>query len=632
MNENLLDNEFRTDISPLSPPPEPQPEGIFNYNFDTDTVGQWPADPPWSYVDEPAGQASTFNDDFEDDTVGEKPDMPPWTSTDGLSATYYWQEFMEGFTAGQDLSTGQIQGTDGYFATFQPGATLTAQPPPAGAPGGTILPGVDTGAMSALFVDAGGPPGSYWGPAGVGGPATTQGYIGGWIYCNAMMGLRFDLALIDMSTMGVSAEVAIWNDNNLYHWPSGVYTQIPGPTWSVGTWHELFIQYDDDADTYSVWWDGIQYVPGSPFTAPAADIDGIVWFGSGDNDVHIDNFCHMWPPTGLTDVCQVVNTEAHSGAQSIWMDQNGEAAPEMVRMVADLDPVLAGTGTWDYWLRTDSAVGDTNGAIAELLDKAGNGVIGIRANAGNFEYTDGGAWIVAQAFAADTWYQLTVDFDTVAKTYAFSIDTVPVGVGAFNSETGTLTQVRYAGTGGTQSEHYIDDVTINCVGAAANITVSNLVSHSAPNALRFQEYSAVSPGFIGAEALNAGLGAIGDFSFWFYSTDNAGGQAWTLAESNGGATMTAIGLGMNLASLEGDPGEVDFVDNDGTGNWVVNGPTYGMNEWHQIGLIYDCNNWSHSGSTGTYYYTWDGGAPQGPYGMIGAAGYLDFLVCDGGSP
>jgi hypothetical protein len=603
VNENILNmnSRYQKDIESLNPSPGPEPLGIFNYNFDTDTAGQLPADPPWSYVDTPAGQASAFGpDDFEDDILGEKPDSPPWTSTDGLSATYYWMEDFEGFTPGQDLSTGQISGSLGFFAAFDPAATLQAEAPPAGAPP-SIIPGIDTGSMAAHFVDGGA--GSYWGPAGIEGPSTDQGYCGGWVYMTAVA--RFDLGIIDMGLMAVTAEVAFQNDNNIYHWPGGVYTQILGITWTVDTWHELFIQYDDPSNTYSVWFDGVQYVPGSAFTAGSTDTDAMVWFGDGVCDVYVDNFCHMWPPTGLTDICQVVDTQAHSGAQSIFLDQNNEAAPEMVRMV--------------------------NGAVATILDQSDMPAIEIRANAGNFEYSDGGAWQIAQAFAADTWYQFTIDFDTMAKTYNLAIDTIPIGTGAFAGETGTLTGVRYAGTGGTQSEHYIDDVDVSCAGAAANITVSNMVSNSAPNALRFQEYNAGGPGFIGADNLGAGLGGIGNYSFWFYSTDNWGGQTWTLADMNGGATMTAIGLGQNLASLAGDPGEVDFVDNDGTGNWVVNGPSYNPNEWHRIGIDYDCLDTSHSGSTGTYWYTWDGGPQQGPYGMIGAAQYLDFLVCDGGA-
>ncbi len=633
VNENLLNKKIisgdNSGILPLSQPPGNEIKSTWTYDFDSDTVGQLPSDPPWQHVNEPAGQLSTFGpDDFENDIVGEKPDDPPWTTVDGSGRAYYWLEDFEGFTLGQDLTGGQISGSLGYFGMFDPAASLTAEAPPAGAPGGTVLPGVDTGTLAAYFVDAGA--GSYWGPAGIGGPTTDQGYCGGWVYMTAVA--RFDLGIIDMGLMAVTAEVAFQNDNNIYHWPGGIYTPIPGLTWALNTWHELFIQYDDPTHTYSVWFDGVQHASGSAFVnAAGTDTDGIVWFGDGTTDCFVDNFCHMWPGTGLTDVCQVVNTEAHSGAQSVFLDQNNETAPEMVRMVADFDPPMAGTGTWDYWFRTDSVIADTNGAIAAILDQSGSPVIEIRANVGNFEYNDGGVWQVAQAFAADTWYQFTINFNTVFKMYDLLIDTVPVASGAFARESGTLTGVRYAGTSGTESEHYIDDVNVTCTGAGTNIRVSNLVSHSAPNSLRFQEYNSGGSGFIGADQLGAGIGAIGNFSFWFYSTENWGGQTWTLADMNGGATMTVFSMGVNLATLEGIPGETHFVDYDGTGNWIINGPTYNANEWHQIGIDYDCLNTSHSGSTGTFFYTWDGGPQQGPYGMIGAAGYLDFLVCDGGA-
>jgi len=381
VNENLLDGKSRLrndpGVKPLEPPPGNEIMGTSTYDFDSDTAGQLPADPPWSYVDQPVGQALNFGpDDFEDDILGEKPDSPPWTATDGLSPKYYWAEDFEGFTPGEDLTSGQISGDLGYFGSFDPAATLTAEAPPAGSPALSILsmvPGLDTGSLCADFIDGGA--GSYWGPAGIGGPTTDQGYCGGWVYMTAVA--RFDLGIVDMGLMAVTAEVAFQNDNNIYHWPGGVYTQIPGITWALDTWHELFIQYDDPTDTYSVWFDGVQYVPGSAFTAASADTDGMVWFGSGLNDLFVDNFCHMWPPTGLTDRCIVDNTQAHSGAQSVFLDQNGEAAPEQVRMVADFSPVMAGAGTWDYWLRTTS-MSNTDGALAEFMDVNENSVIQVR--------------------------------------------------------------------------------------------------------------------------------------------------------------------------------------------------------------------------------------------------------------
>jgi len=96
--------------------------------------------------------------------------------------------------------------------------------------------------------------------------------------------------------------------------------------------------------------------------------------------------------------------------------------------------------------------------------------------------------------------------------------------------------------------------------------------------------------------------------------------------------MNVISLGVNLATLESNPGVVQMVNNDGTGLWVVDGPSYNPNEWHQITLEFDCLNTSVSGSTGSYYYRWDGGALNGPYGMVDPITYFDYLACMGGSP
>jgi hypothetical protein len=215
-NMNALNSEplsFKDNI--LSPPPENEIEGLFTYDFDSDTVDQWPADPPWAYGDTPPGSVEAFGpDDFEDDVPGNNPDLPPWRTTDGMSITEYWTEDFEGFSAGQDLTGGQIGGSQGYFGNFVGGSTLVAETPPAGAPPGTIIPGYTTGNMCANFTDPAG--GSYWGPAGIGDTVTT-GYAGGWVYMNTVA--RFDILLYDLAAGATMVEVALQNDNLIYHWP-----------------------------------------------------------------------------------------------------------------------------------------------------------------------------------------------------------------------------------------------------------------------------------------------------------------------------------------------------------------------------------------------------------------------------
>jgi len=631
VNMNAINNDILNEVgtpTPMSPPPQPETQGVWTYDFDGDTVGQWPAAPPWNYGLEPIGQTVAFGaDDFEDDVLGENPDYPPWFSIDGNSIVGYWTEDFEGFAPGQDLSAGAISGSDGYFGNFVGGATLTAEPAPAGAPPGSILPGYDQGAISAYFTDPGG--GSYWGPAGIGD--TTTAYGGGWVYMQTVA--RFDFLFYDLAAGATRIEVALMNDNTLMHWPGGVPTTIPGPTYAVDEWHELYIQYDETTSTYSVWWDGVEYVAGSAFNAAGGNCDSMIWFGDIGDDVYVDNFFHFLPPAGLTHAVDVSDVNSNSGAQSIWFDQNGEAAPDLAMMTTSFDPPLAGTGSWDYWMITDTVAGDTDGAFAELTNQAGSPVIQLRANGGNFQYNDGGTWTDALVgYAPDMEYNFHVDFDTTAKTFTLDIDSVPAGAGAFLLEAGTIAGLTYSGTGGTQSEHYIDDVNVTCNGADANITVSNAVSHSAPNSLRFQEYNAIDFGYIGADQLGTGMGAVGSFSFWFYNTENVGGQTWELGDTNGGDQMTLISLGINLASLEANPGVVQLVNNDGAGLWVVDGPTYNANEWHQITIEFDCLDTGVSSSTGTYYYRWDGGALNGPYGMIDPITYFDYLACMGGSP
>jgi PKD repeat protein len=616
VNEKVLNRELMSGDddgpSPLSQPPENEIKGTWTYDFDSDTVAQLPSDPPWHYVNEPAGQASIFGpDDFEDDVVGQNPDDPPWETVDGLGATYYWSEDYEGYMPGEVI--------------FPP--YVYAAVPPFGWPAGTILPGVTTGSVCAHHVDAAG--GSYFGPADIDDSQITA-YAGAWIYMASVT--RYDLLLYDLGAGATLIEVALQNDNTIRHWPGGVYTQVPGISWTLNTWHELFVLYDETSFTYSIWWDGVEYASGSPMISGGSNIEGLIWFGDVNTDTYIDNFCHLWPSTGLSDTIQVVNSQSHSGAQSVFIDQNSEPAPETVSMTANLDPPMAGTGTWDYWLRTGPSVGDTDGATAELLDQSENGVIQVRANGGNFEYNDHGAWTTAQAFAADNWYHFIIDFNTLTKNFVLNIDGAPYGPGAFAIDSGTLTSVRYSGTSSTESEHYIDDVYVACLGAGVEILVTGNEYHSPPHSLRFQEYNSASPGLIGAENMGTGMGAIGTFSFWFYNTENGGGQYWMLEDQFGGSAMTAISLGLDIAWLTPNPGQAQFVNNDGAGLWVVDGPTYNTNEWHNITIDYDCTDFSVSGYTGTYYYRWDGGPLVGPFGMIDQVDFLDAVTCIGGAP
>jgi hypothetical protein len=633
LNEDAVkidDANYMDDPIPFSQPPQNEIMETWAHNFDSDVVDQWPSVPPWNYGYTGAGQAVSFpTDNFENDVVGNNPDSPPWVTSDGTTPLLHWAENFESYTLGEDLTGGVITGDYGYFGNFIAGSTLTAQTPPAGTPPGTIIPGFTSGAVCSYFVSTGA---SYWGPAGIGEGAwpgtTTHAFCGGWIYMTAL--IRFDILLYDLGGGGTAIEAALQNDGTLRHWPGNVYTQVAGVTWTTNTWHELFIEYWETNRTYRIFWDGVQRTTNVAWIGQL-NIDSMIWYGQAGENVYVDNFFHMDAPSGTANAVSVSNAQFHSGAQSVYIDQNAVAAPNIAMTTALFSTPMAGTGSCDYWLRTDSVSADTNGALAEIIDQTGGGVIQIRANAGQFQYNDGGVWTNAEGFAVNMWYNFIISFDTVAKTYILTLGPNVYG-GAFARQSGTLAGIRFGGTAGTESEHYIDDVTASCAGADANITVSNFVSHSAPNSLRFQEYNSIDYGYVGADNFGLRAGAVGTFSFWFYNTENGGGQQWQMSDANGGANITIISLGLNLATLQANPGVVQFVNNDGAGFWVVDGPTYNANEWHQITIEYNCEEMSVSGSTGSYYYRWDGGATVGPYGMMDPAAFFGMFICFGGAP
>jgi len=638
LNMNAIEEKrgMENDPNPLSPPPQPETQAVWTYDFDSDTVGLPPAAPPWNNIDTSAlGQPSTFGlDDFDDDTLGGMPDSPPWFSVDGSIPEYYWTtDAGPGWESGvipDAIGASAYAGTDGYFGTFD-GSTLQFAAPHAGAPSGSISPGQTTGGVAAELICTAG--NNYFGPAGFNSAMASTAYCGSWIYPTNEE--RIDIIIVEATTWATLIEVALYNNAGNYelvHWPGGTGTLV-GQNIAINTWHELMVEYDENADDYSIWWDGSEIVSGAAFMVASDNLDGMIWFAGGSVfDGQVDNWYHGQPPAGFTNNIEVVNSQSASPPHSIYIDQNNVAAGDSVAsMSAEFFPMMAGTGYWDYYLRTDTNTADTNGAFAALTNQLGNDVIAVRANGGDFEYNDGGTWTTAMAFAASTWYEFYITFDTVAKTFVLDIEGSVFGPASFATESGTITGIIYRGTGGTQSEHYIDDVIVDCAGQGPEIFVSDLVSHSAPNALKIQEYNAASPCYIAADNLGAGQGAVGQYSFWFYNTENGGGNIMYLLD-DGTNMMTIISLGVNLVDYSGMDGQSQFVNNDGAGFWVVDGPTYAPNTWHQVTLDYDCSDYGVSGSTGSFTYSWDGGPPQGPYGMADPVAYLDFIEIDGNAP
>jgi parallel beta-helix repeat protein len=198
------------------------------------------------------------------------------TPNRAMANLVFWNEDFEGYDIGDPI-----------------GPMVTAAAPPPGSPSGTNFPGLSTGSVCAHHVDPAG--GSYWGEPDINGSTASSAYAGNWIYMNNVS--RFDILLFDFSAGATLIEIALQNDNNVYHWPGGVYTQIPGITWSLGTWHEVFIDYDEFMFTYSVWWDGNEYAIGSGMIPGGANAEGLLWFGDSGTDTFIDNGYH-WKDVG----------------------------------------------------------------------------------------------------------------------------------------------------------------------------------------------------------------------------------------------------------------------------------------------------------------------------------------------
>ena len=196
-----------------------------------------------------------------------------------LAELVYWKEDFEGYTPGEPIAP-----------------YVTAAVPPAGGPAGTIFPGLDTGAASAHYVD---PIGFMaWGDFDINGHMTTNAYAGNWVYKNNT--IRLDIELFNLSFGQTVVNVALQNDFGIYHWPDGIYTQIPGITWSLNTWHELFVEFNENNYTYSVWWDGSQYAVGSNMSNLGFDVESLLWCGEAGVDAYIDNAYH-WKEGGPVD-------------------------------------------------------------------------------------------------------------------------------------------------------------------------------------------------------------------------------------------------------------------------------------------------------------------------------------------
>lgn len=211
--------------------------------------------------------------------------------------TVLWKEDFEGYTPGQPIGPG-----------------VEAAVPPPGWPSGTIYPGLNTGNACAHFITDG----MYWGDDINGGLATAA-FAGGWVRMANVA--RFDLLLYDLGAGSTMVEVVLQTDFHVYTFDGGVYTQIPGITWALDTWYELWVEYNEFSLTYSVWWDGVEYAQDSDMMPLGSEVTDMVWFGDTGVGAYIDNNYH-WT-LDLSPVADAGPDQYHPPSSLVTFDGSG---------------------------------------------------------------------------------------------------------------------------------------------------------------------------------------------------------------------------------------------------------------------------------------------------------------------
>jgi hypothetical protein len=607
----------RLDNAPNMVPPIEDPQSlVFQYGFETEAIGDVPTNPPWIVTESTASDYGNWGPyDFEDNTVGENPNDPPWTTVDGATLpTFFSQNYETYAPAGTTIGPESVTGDQGYFWTMDAAATLTSATPPAGAPPGRITPaGYTTGGISCDFVDGGA--GSYFGPAGTWD--TTSAYAGGWFYMKA--DTRLDVILYDLAVGDLVAEVAIYPGGQLIHWPAGVGGAIAGPSWTVNTWHELIIQYDETTLTYSVWWDGTQYVAGSAFAGAGTNVDGLIIFGDGTTSAYVDNFMHFLPATGGTHVVDVSNAWSYSGTggtQSVFLDQNAYATTPASVNVEFPAPYAWSWAGISWVFRTSTTVANTNGAQFQVLDFTGRTLMAIRCSGGQIQYQNGAVWTDMMAFTANTEYTVDAYMDSTVKTYNIDIDWVNAITGATLVNLGAgIGGFQVQGTLSTESEIYFDDVQRWGDLQDGTVRVSDAQANSGIQSARMWEGGGDTACDMGAY-MGGDLAIFGEFWFNFYGDGTLGGGSVYLMDTTQTYIVTIISLGSDLTAANiPNPGQMTWVDGDGAGGgFVVDGPTIPSDTWNNVSVRYDIGG-------GTTEILWNG-VSQGTYGIL-ESGALD---------
>jgi hypothetical protein len=575
-------------------PPVQDPQSIdFQYGFETETAGDVPTNPPWLVTESNSTTYGNWGPEgFEFDTVGQNPNTANWTTVDGGTVPAWWsQNFETRGPAGTAIDSTAFDAEFGSFWTMDPGATLTARTPPAGAPPGRVLPaGYTTGTISCQFADAGGATGgSYFGPYGIGD--TTTGYAGGWFYMT--VDAQFSVVLYDLGAGVPVAQVSIYPGGSLAHWPGGTGGLITGPTWTVNTWHELFVQYNEGTRTYSVWWDGVQYVAGSAFlNAAAMNCDGIVFFGDGVCNVYLDNLMHMVPASGGTHVVDVSNVWSYSGSggtKSVYLDQNAYATTPASATAKFPSPYAWSWAGVSWAMRTSATLANSNGATFYVQDFNGRTLMALRCSGGQIQYQNGVTWTNLMAFAASTEYWIDMYMDSTVKTYNVDINYVNRVTGATMVNLGAgIGGFKALGTVSTQSEIYFDEVQRWGDLQPGTVRVSNARAHTGTQSVRMWEGGGDTACDMGAYLGGDNVG-YGDFWFWFYGDGTLGGGSVYLMDTTQTFLVTIISLGGDLtANNIPHPGTMTWVNGNGAGGGtVVNGPTITPNTWNNVSIRYN---------------------------------------------
>lgn len=607
-------------------PPIDRPDStIFQDSFEDDVLGNLPDDPPWYAMESASTTYPELVDSFDDDTVGQNPNGN-WTTVDGASTPTYWYKNCDDTTPPQSLTT-YFSGYDGGFSTFAGDATLISEAWTGTAP--TSIMGFTGGSQIAHFnegVDTGVT--SYFGPAGIDESGTvTTAYAGFWIRLTSTT-QRADYYLYDYVGGAVAIQF-IFFGGTIYHYPAGAQATLT--TYAANTWYEFMVEYDETAQTYSVWVNGVERGAGSAWTDNTmTDINGLIVFG-GDgsaqpaSNLYIDHWFHGLPPTGGTHSVSVSGTwydANYSDTNSVYMDQNGYAAQAASAEIMMATPYGYGAVWAVVQTRTSTTVANTNGATFRFLDIQGRTLMGVRFSGGNIQYLTNGVWTTIQPFTANTGYCFEMCMDSFTKRY---IDFYLNGIELFtDAPLGTYGQgvvgFRAEATVSTQSEVYFDSVGIYGDDSHdGTVRVSNLRAHTGTQSVRMSEGGADTADSTLATYLGGDGCSYGEFWFWIYMDGTQGGGLVALYDTTEAYMVTLISLGADLSAANiPNPGNLAWVNGDGAGGGIIqDGPAISANAWHNISIRYDAVQKS-------FEARFDG-ALQGTFGFIDGAA-LDMCV------